>query len=333
MTNWETPFTFPNGMTLKNRLVFAPISTMSSNALGQLSQQELAFYQARSHQVGLIILGSATISLTGKAYENNVSISNDALIPNLRKYNATIKGSGAKSVIQLYHGGQSIEYLANQKRIPVVSNIPGEKYHELNEKEIQEIIEDFGKAIIRAIKADFDGVEIHVGNPFLIQAFLSPLTNRRNDFWGNRTKFLEVLLRLASEIRKNLERPFMIGVRLAMTEKAEGGLSLSDTMAIVSIISKLDIDYIHFNHDNIQANLGEMEMLQKAAGNIPVIGNGGIKNECLLEKMLNTVPLASVARPLILNPNFPFDGKMENVPAGLQKSIDSSPEWYFNEPQ
>lgn len=330
MTKWQTPYTFPNGTAVRNRLIFAPVSTMSSNRLGQLSQTEMAFYEARSYQVGLMILGSATISPSGKAYENNVSIANDALIPNLRAYNRRIKANGAKSIIQLYHGGQAIEYLPQHKKVPVVSDGDGSRYITLTDQDIQKIIADFGKAIVRAIKADFDGVEIHAGNPFLIQSFLSPRTNHRQDYWGERTTFLEVLVRLALKLRAQLAPSFVIGVRLAMEEKGEGGMRLSDTAALVSHISKLDVDYVHFNHDYIQADLAGLKQLQDAAGRIPVVGNGGLKSEQQLEEVLAFVPLISAARPIILNSNFPFEGEAGTYPKGLQASITSSPDWYFN---
>lgn len=330
MKTWETPFIFPNGMIIKNRLVFAPISTMSSNALGQLSPEEIAFYHAHSQQVGIVILGSATISPSGKAYENNVSIAHDALIPNLKKYNRAIRTQGTKSIIQLYHGGQAIEYLAHHKKVPVVSPTTGAKYEVLTDQAIQNICEDFGKAMMRSLKAGFDGVEIHAGNPFLVQSFLSPRTNQRHDFWGNRTHFLEVLLRMAVEIRGQFAPSFIVGVRLAMAEKEAGGLTHDDTVAIVRKLSRLGFDYIHFNHDHLQTEMRSLQELQAAAGTIPVIGNGGIKTEYIIEETLKTVPLVSVARPLILNPHFPKAGEAKVLPKGLQASIASSPDWYKN---
>lgn len=325
-------FELPNGSSLKNRLVFAPISTMSSNAWGQLSSEELAFYTARSHYVGMLILGSATISPKGKAYENNVSIANDALIPNLKKYNRAVKKKGARSIIQLYHGGKAVTFLGKQKSVAVVSEKGDSKQHELTDTDIQEILFDFGKAIVRAVKSGFDGVEIHAGNPFLIQEFLSPLSNQRQDRWGNRSYFLEQLLKLAAQIRAELAPTFIIGVRLAIEERATGGLTVTDTAEIVAHVSKLGIDYIHFNSDDARESRVHFRAFQKAAGTVPIIANGGIKDTQTITELLQEVPLVSVARPLILNAHFPNKGESGPIPPGLKASIAASKEWYYQQP-
>ncbi|MDE1548745.1 hypothetical protein [Jeotgalibaca caeni] len=351
MNNWQIPYKFPNGMEVRNRLIFAPISTMTSTDIGLLTDSEMAFYKSRAKNVGMVVLGSAYISQAGKAYNQNVGIAHDAVIPNLKKYNQQLHQAGAKSIIQLYHGGLAVQYMAAKKEVQVVSKLPAletsdtKNNVELTDVAIQKIIEDFGKAIERAIRAGFDGIEIHAGNPFLLQQFLSPRTNQRTDFWGGdlskRMRCLEVILRLADKIRKKVEKPFIIGVRLALEEKEAGGLSFQDTCQIAGRLSKLNIDYLHFNqHDLFEEINGQFKLdviAESLESSVPIIGNGGIKNESQLEAACNVAPLASVARPFILQPNFPFETEYsmtqlsKTVPKGLWRSIQSSLEWYEGE--
>ena len=347
MKKWEAPYTFPNGLKVKNRLAFAPISTMSSNGIGQLSIEEIEFYRSRTQKVGLVILGSANVSVDGKAYQNNVGIASDAVISNLRIYNRAVKSVGAKSIIQLYHGGRAIGFQPTRNEVGVVSKEEkdGSNYHEWSEKEILSTIEEFGKAIRRAIRAGFDGVEIHAGNPFLLQEFLSPLTNKRLDKWGgseqNRFLFLEVIVRLACQIRKEASSPFAIGVRLAVEESDPNGITFEETSRIVGRLSQLKVDYVHINQDDFIDNTKQISQLQEINDSLPIINNGGITSELKLEEALNVTPLASIARPLILNPAFPTESKSYMtvddmskkelvIPNGLWKSINDSPEWYLH---
>lgn len=326
MTSWKEPFYFPNGSRLKNRLIFAPISTMSSNGIGQLSESELAFYQQRSKVVGMIILGSAYVSVGGKAYQNNVGLASDAVIPNLRRYNKRVKADGALSIVQLYHGGRAVDNQKGRHWVSVVSRLANDPddYRVLSEKDILAILESFGAAIRRARKAGFDGIELHAGSPFLIQEFLSAETNQRTDQWGGNEErcflFLKTLILLAIKIRDKSDESFVIGIRLAMSDQSE-------TQRLVDWLNDLGIDYIHFNQNN----------LQHIKSKVPLIANGGIETLEEVASAMVVAPLVSVARPLILQAGFPFSDKrvtsieqIDTLPKGLLKSITDSPDWYFN---
>lgn len=349
---WQTEYTLPNGTILQNRLVFAPVSTMSSTRIGLLTQKEMKFYQERAKNSGVVILGSANVSFAGKAYERNVSISHDAVIPNLKHYNQLIRKNGSKSFVQLYHGGAAVQFLNAQKEVRVISELPEmtkdstKKYMVLSDQEIHTIIAVFGNAIIRAIRSEFDGIEIHAGNPFLIQQFLSPRTNRRNDFWGGseskRFHFLEALVREALAIREKVKRPeLVIGVRLALEESGPEGLTFQDTCRITQRLSLLGLDYIHFNQQNLfekEKGTRRLDLLQQnLLRPVSLIGNGGIKTEEGLEEAINTVPLVSVGRSFILQSEFPrrkvslssLKDLDQDIPQGLRQSILDSPAWYL----
>lgn len=130
----------------------------------------------------------------------------------------------------------------------------------LSEKDILEIIRAFGEATRRAISAGLDGVELHGAHGFLIQNFLSPYFNRREDDWGgnaeNRQRFaLAVIDEVMQTIKTHATRPFLLGMRLSPEESVAGGLRLGDYYPLVEALIAKGIDYLYlspppraFNH-------------------------------------------------------------------------------------
>lgn len=101
-----TPFEFPNGATLKNRIVMSPMTTMSSFYNGMISNDELDYYQARTGGPGMIITAVANVSASGKGFEGELSVASDDMIPGLSRLAATIKQDGAKAILQIFHAGR-----------------------------------------------------------------------------------------------------------------------------------------------------------------------------------------------------------------------------------
>lgn len=121
---------------------------------------------------------------------------------------------------------------------------------EMTENEIQETIRAFGDVTKRAIKAGFDGVELHGAHGFLLQNFFSPLFNQRNDRWGGdlegRMRFpLAVLQEVKNVVYEYATKPFAIGYRISPEESATGGLRIEDTYKLLDRLISSGISYIH----------------------------------------------------------------------------------------
>ena len=102
------PFTFRNGVQLKNRVVMAPMTTFSANPDDTASDAELDYYAARSNGPGMVITACAYIQANGKGFEGQFAADRDTMIPSLRSVASAIKEKGAKAVLQLYHGGRLV---------------------------------------------------------------------------------------------------------------------------------------------------------------------------------------------------------------------------------
>lgn len=180
----------PSGITLKNRIVLAPMTHMSSNPDGTVSDAELAYYARRTGGAGMSVTAVTHVTPNGIGFPAQFGSYDDSFIPGLKRLADTMKQQGSKAVLQIFHAGR----LTPEQAVPagqvaapsaVASERPGSPVpRELSDDEITSIIKDFGEATRRAIEAGFDGVEIHGANGYLIQQFFSPHSNRREDRWG-----------------------------------------------------------------------------------------------------------------------------------------------------
>lgn len=247
------PFTFKNGVTLRNRVVMAPMTTWSSNADETISDEELRYYRARAQGVGLLLTGCSHVQPSGIGFTDEFAAYDDRFIPSLTKLADAAKSGGAVAVLQLFHAGnKAVPDLIPNGELVSASAMAAPKgpfndgklaSRELTESEIFELIHDFGQATRRAIEAGFDGIELHGAHGFLIQNFLSPLFNQRQDQWGgsleNRMRFpLEVVREVRRVIDEHASRPFLLGYRISPEEPGEGALRIDDALALAETLGK-----------------------------------------------------------------------------------------------
>ncbi|MEI2406209.1 hypothetical protein [Niallia taxi] len=251
------PIQLKSGVIIPNRIVMAPMTSKGSSWDGIIEEEDLKFYQKRNQVAGLIITGATAVSELGENFSYQMSIYDDRFIPGLSKLAKLIKGNGNKAVVQLYHSGANskVSYQKHGKVVaPSLVDFPHLPYivSELTDEEIWSIIKDFGQATIRAIKAGFDGVEIHGAYSHLIQQFFSTYSNKRVDYWGGtlekRMNFaLEIVKEVQNTVEKYAQRDFIIGFRIMEEEFHWGstGYDFQDTLKLIDRLSDTNIDYIH----------------------------------------------------------------------------------------
>lgn len=333
-------FSFKRGVTIKNRLLMAPMTNYSSQENGMVSEEELAYYKERSSGVGAVITAVAYVQRDGKGFENEISVDSDDMIPGLKKLADTIKGEGAKAIMQIFHAGRMAppELLEDGQSVSasaVAALRPGlVTPRELTENEIETIIKAFGDATRRAIEAGFDGVEIHGANTYLIQQFFSPHSNRRTDKWGGtiekRMAFpLAVIDEVKNAVSKHAKDSFIIGYRISPEETENPGITMDDTLVFVDKLAEQDLDYLHISVQNFwQGSIRDTNdtksrvlMIHERVGDkVPIIGVGSIKTPDDALKARNTgVPLLALGRELVLEPKW-----VQKVQAGEEESISTT---------
>ena len=246
-------------VTIRNRLVMAPMTTYSSNPDYTVSDQEYAYYEARGKTVGMLITAAVAVSKSAHAFPRQISIEDDAFIPGLKTLADKIKAGGAKAVIQLHHGGRmnDASLFNNPDDIVAPSAIKADRSftttpRAMTTDEVKATQNDFLAAISRAIQAGFDGVELHGANTYLLQQFFSPQSNQRTDQYGgsieNRSRFILELVEAAQAlIQKEAKQPFLLGYRLSPEERETPGITLADTRYLIQKLNALKIDYLHLS--------------------------------------------------------------------------------------
>ncbi|MET3546851.1 2,4-dienoyl-CoA reductase-like NADH-dependent reductase (Old Yellow Enzyme family) [Paenibacillus favisporus] len=346
------PFHFPSAnISLKNRIVMSPMTLMSSNADGSISEQEIQYYKRRSHGAAMVIT-AATYVLQQGGMPGAPGADNDGLIPGLRRLATTIQGNGAKAVLQIFHAGRQ-----GSKTGDYVSagNIPEDREgapvpRSLTEQEMEGIIHAYAEAARRAVNAGFDGVEIHGGNGNLLHQFFSPMTNRRTDRYGgsleNRmTLALAIIREVLQTVRKESDKPFLVGFRFSPEEAGTPGITMSDTLSFVDALTGTGIDYLHVSltsfrsapRRGIQDNRSRLAILQERVGSrIPIIGVGSIYTpDDALEALSSGIPLIALGRELIMEPDWVqlvLEGREQQIrtsisPLDLQELSISEPLW------
>ncbi len=232
-------------MEIKNRFVHSATYECMASDDGQVTDKLIRRYsKIAKGGAGLIIPGYLYITPNGRAMKYQTGIHNDDMIEGLKRLVDVVHDEGSKIVFQLVHSGRQTTK-DSMRQTPIApskgprDNIYMVKPREMTEEQIQEVIEAFGVAAIRASEAGADGVQINAAHGYLVNQFLSPFFNRRTDSWGasdeNRFRFLkEVVL----EIRKNIsdETPVLVklntqdytpkqGITLELAKKYAGWLA------------------------------------------------------------------------------------------------------------
>jgi 2,4-dienoyl-CoA reductase-like NADH-dependent reductase (Old Yellow Enzyme family) len=252
------PFTFPNGITLKNRFVLAPMTTYSSNIDLTLSDEEEVYYNSRAKEFGMVITAATAINKNAQAFERQISIRDERYLDSMTRLANSIKRENSVAILQLHHGGRMNQpNLYPNQDIVSASAIKAERDYlvtprELKTSEVYDIIDDFVNATKLAMDAGFDGVEIHGANTYLVQQFFSPHSNQRTDEFGGslvkRMTFASKMIQRIQSLKKTHNRQdFIIGYRLSPEEVEIPGISIDDTTFLVKQLHQLKVDYIHLS--------------------------------------------------------------------------------------
>lgn len=301
-------------LTLKNRIVM-PAIDLGYCPDGMVNKRMINFYRERAHGgAGLIMVGGAAIDASG-IYGGFVAINDDTMIDGHRELATAIKKAGATPGIQLFHSGRYSFGFANGYDVvapsPVASKLTGHVPRELTIPEIKDLVIAFGDAAVRARKAGYEVIEVISSAGYLINQFLSPLTNRREDEYGgsfaNRMRFgLEVI----RTIREGVGPDTVLSVRLGGSDFIPGGNTWREMSAFAAELEKATVNMINVTggwHEAyiplIQAEVprGGYAYLAgkiKEKVSIPVVSSNRINDPETAEKILagGQADLVSVAR-------------------------------------
>jgi len=306
---------------LKNRIVMLPLTTGFCETDETIGNRIINFYAERAKGgAGLIIVPFSPVH-AGSPIEPGLY--DDRFMPGIQRLTDAVHVYGAKIAVQLitsYH-------VILKDGIPevvgpsaVVNQMMRAMPRPLTIEEIRRIVEEYGYAARRARQCGFDAIEVLVGGGYLLNRFLSPITNKREDEYGGSIKNrMRIILEIIESMRREVGTDFPIGCRLNVAEQMEGGHTLEDSEEVVRILEKAGINVINVYtgwHESpvptVQAMLpkGAFAHLAEAVKNwvgIPVIAANRISDPFVAEKILaeGKADLVGMARALLADPELP----------------------------
>ena len=311
-------------MELKNRICM-PALHHNYSPEGFVNEKLIHYYERRARGgAALIIVGGCSIDRAGGG-PLMIGLHDDKYIPGLQQLAGAVKGAGAKVAAQLYHAG-GYAYRAFTEEEPfapsaITSGLTRETPREMTAQDIENAIESFAAAALRAKKAGFDAVEIIASAGYLICQFLSPVTNRRNDAYGgsfaNRCRFgVEVVKR----VRERVGNDFTILVRLSGHDFVPGGNTNSEAVRFAAALEAAGADCFDVTggwHESripqITGHLPRGAFAYLARGvkenvGIPVIAANRINDPDVAEQILadGCADMVCMGRALIADPDLPL---------------------------
>ncbi len=312
-------------MTIPNRIVMTPMGTNFGEQNGEMSFLHIDYYEQRAMGgTGLIIVENACVDYPlGSNGTTQLRIDHDNYIPRLYKLVETVHKHDTRIAIQLNHAGASAMKERTGVQPVSASTLPNKKGgaapRALEKDEILRIVDCYAKAAKRAMIIGFDAVEIHAGHSYLINQFLSPLTNDRTDEFGgsyeNRARFAKMVM---EAVRKEVGPMFPIIVRISADEFLKGGNTLEDSLKLLEYFQEeadiIDVscglsDSIHYQIDANYLPDGWRSYMAKAVKekfNKPVITTGNIRDPKVAEEILEKgdADLIGMGRQMIADPNW-----------------------------
>jgi 2,4-dienoyl-CoA reductase-like NADH-dependent reductase (Old Yellow Enzyme family)/thioredoxin reductase len=318
-----------NRLTLRNRVVLSPHTTGFAAAGGYLTEREAAYQAARARGgVGLTVLGTNVVHRSSTLDYGVLANFDDSYITGYRLVADSVHAHGARIFAQLNHQGSTAvrndapPYLSAPT--PFASYVHNEIPQQLDRAAIREIVNAFGAAAERCKRGGMDGVLIHAAHGYLLNQFLSPLTNHRTDEYGgmleNRMRALVEVLRA---VRNATGPEYPVGVRLSVDEYMPGGLQIEDSIEIAGrldagmLVDYLDVStgvgYDFYSEAKHYPGMQfppltwvELAAEIKRAVKIPVACAGRIRTPQEAEDLLQQgkIDLAQIARALIADPEW-----------------------------
>ena len=256
-----TPFTI-RGVTFPNRIAVSPMCEYSSSD-GFANDWHLVHLGSRAvGGAGLVVVEATAVEPRGRITYADLGLWKDEHIEFLRRITAFVKSQGAVPGIQLAHAGRKASthvpwdggaVIAPDETngwtavapSPIAFRDGDPVPHALTGEEIGGIVSAFQAAARRALAAGFEVVEIHAAHGYLINEFLSPLSNQRQDkYGGSFENRIRLLLEIVQAVRAEWPHELPLFLRISASDWAEGGWTVDDSINLAKRVRPLGVDLI-----------------------------------------------------------------------------------------
>jgi 2,4-dienoyl-CoA reductase (NADPH2) len=319
--------------TLKNRVLMGSMHTGLED-IDNSNARLAAFYAARAKGgVGLIVTGGFAPNLDSIVMQGASILDNETEAAKHRVITEAVHAHGGKICVQILHTGRYAYTKHPVAPSALKSPINPVTPHALSDAEIMQTITDFAQCAAMAQFAGYDGVEIMGSEGYLINQFIAPHTNHRDDRWGgafeNRIRFgLEVI----RAVRTRVGPDFIIIFRLSMLDLVEGGSTWDEVVALAKEVEKAGATIINTGIGWHEARIPTiMTSVPRAAYTwvtrrlmgqvkIPLITTNRINDPQVVEDVLarGDADMVSMARPFLADAEF-----VNKAAAGRAQAINT----------
>lgn len=333
-----------NKTTFRNRIAMSPMCMYSAHD-GFANDWHTKHYEARAiGGVGLAVVEATAVSAQGRITPRDIGIWDDAHISALSDIATALKQNGAVAGIQIAHAGRKASHAApfdGGKQLEIaeggwdcvapsaIAFEPGERLPlALSVSQIADHVALFRDAAVRARTAGFQFLEIHAAHGYLLQSFLSPLSNKRTDEYGgnfgNRCRFLYEVI---AAVREVWPTDLVLAVRISASEWTLGGWTVDDSVRLAFELKNKGVDLVDCssggNVYNARIPVGPAYQLSfseavKATG-MATATVGLFSKIAQIDSVIANAQadIVMLGRELLRNPYF----CLQNVPAELRASI------------
>ena len=312
-------------LELRNRIVMTAMQ-LNYTPDNRISDRLVAFYEERARGgAGLIIVGGCTIDEYSGPTTWMISMRDDSAIEGHSILAAAIKKHGAAAACQLYHAGRyahSISIEGRQARAPsaIASRFTKEEPSAMTIEEIKETVQSYADAALRIKQAGYDVVEVLSCTGYLMNQFLSPVTNLRDDeyggSWENRLRFP---LEVADAVREAVGPDYPVMYRITGHDFMEGGNTNKEHALYAAELEKHGVDCINVTGGWHETRVPQLPMSVPRGGlawlaagvkrkvNIPVVACNRINDVFVADEVLRLGmgDMVGMARALIADPYLP----------------------------
>jgi N-ethylmaleimide reductase len=316
-------------LQLKNRMVMAPMTRSRAGSVNAPTELNAVYYAQRA-SAGLIISEAAQVSRQGVGYIGTPGIHTEEQVFGWKRVTKAVHDAGGRIFCQLFHGGRISHpdlqvdghdpvapsaVQADSKTFTAEGVVPTPPPRALATDEIPGVAEQFRHAAQCAMKAGFDGVEIHAANGYLIDQFLQDGSNKRTDRYGgsveNRARFLLEVTRAVTDACGSNR----VGVHVSPVSNFNDMSDSDRSVLFVYVaeqLSRFDLAYLHVvevdltNSDTVTDELTARARKLRDAFNGTYIANGSFDRDRAEATLVSgDADLISFGRAFLANPDLP----------------------------
>jgi 2,4-dienoyl-CoA reductase-like NADH-dependent reductase (Old Yellow Enzyme family) len=330
--------TLPNGSVIANRIAKAAMEENMADADQAPSEHLMRLYQSWADgEAGLILTGNVMVDGRAVTGPGGVVLENDRHLDKFKRWASIGRSRGAQFWLQINHPGRQMQSNLGQETwapsaVPLDLGKLSNRFampRMMTPDMIAEVIGRFATSARLGEQAGFSGVEIHAAHGYLVNQFLSPLTNQRTDQWGgaleNRAR---LLLEIVRAVRAVVSPQFAVAVKLNSADFQRGGFTTDDARQVVEMLNGLQVDLVELSGGSYEAPAMQgqardgrtlareayfLEFARdiKAVARMPVMITGGIRRRPIVEQVLGTgVDMVGMATALAIDPFLPRDWRL-----------------------